>query len=81
MTQALFLLRLLNIILAIYKTGDREEIGTKNDNHEHHHDLVNNNEQDIEQVAAPTRLSFMLGLLPKVKRLFTAVGLNRCTIL
>ncbi|XP_071915279.1 peptidyl-prolyl cis-trans isomerase PASTICCINO1-like isoform X4 [Coffea arabica] len=61
--------------------GEREEIATENNNDEHHHDLVNNNEQDIEQVAAPTRLSFMLGLLPKVKRLFTAVGLNRCTIL
>ena len=80
MTQALFLLRLLNIILAIYKKGDREEIATKNDNHEHHHDLVTN-EQDIQQVATPTRLSFMSGLLPKVKRLFSAVGLNRCIIL
>ncbi|XP_027075538.1 peptidyl-prolyl cis-trans isomerase PASTICCINO1 isoform X1 [Coffea arabica] len=60
--------------------GEREESATENNNDEHHQDLVNN-EQDMQQVAARTRLSFMSGLLPKVKRLFAAVGLNRCTIL
>ncbi|KAL3536457.1 hypothetical protein ACH5RR_004918 [Cinchona calisaya] len=66
--------------------NDTEEIAIENHDNDDHDDLVGN-ERDIHQddaaaaTAAPTRVSFMSEMLPKARRLFTALGLNRCTIL
>lgn len=56
-----------------------ENMGDSNENNEED-DLVGN-EENIHQATAPTQMGFASQLFPKVRRLFTSFGLNRCTIL